>query len=33
VPSAKAELYLVNPSLGFDTRYATKIGVKRWRST
>ncbi len=27
VPSAKVEFYLVNPSLGFDTRYATKLGV------
>jgi hypothetical protein len=27
VPSAKVEFYLVDPSLGFDTRYATKLGV------
>lgn len=27
VPSAKVEFYLVNPTLGFDTRYATKLGV------
>jgi hypothetical protein len=27
VPSAKVEFWLVNPSLGFDTRYATKLGV------
>lgn len=27
VPSAKVEFWLVTPSLGFDTRFATKIGV------
>jgi len=27
VPSAKVEFYLVNPTLGFDARFATKIGV------
>lgn len=27
VPSAKVEFYLVTPSLGFDTRYAKKIGI------
>jgi hypothetical protein len=27
VPSAKVEFWLVTPSLGFDTRYATKLGV------
>lgn len=27
VPSAKVEFYLVNPTLGFDTRFATKLGV------
>jgi hypothetical protein len=27
VPAAKVEFYLVNPTLGFDTRYATKLGV------
>ncbi len=27
VPSAKVEFWLVNPSLGFDTRFATKLGV------
>lgn len=27
VPSAKVEFFLSNPSLGFDTRYATKLGV------
>ena len=27
VPSAKVEFWLVTPSLGFDTRHATKIGV------
>jgi hypothetical protein len=31
VPSAKVEFYLVNPSLGFDTRYATKLGVAAGR--
>ena len=27
VPSAKVEFYLVTPSLGFDTRFAKKLGV------
>jgi hypothetical protein len=27
VPSAKVEFYLVTPSLGFDTRFAKKIGL------
>ena len=27
VPSAKVEFFIVNPSLGFDTRFATKLGV------
>lgn len=27
VPSAKVELYLTDPTLGFDTRFATRIGV------
>jgi hypothetical protein len=31
VPSAKVEFYLVNPSLGFDTRFATKLGVAAGR--
>jgi hypothetical protein len=31
VPSAKVEFYLVNPSLGFDTRVATKLGVTAGR--
>ena len=31
VPSAKVEFYFVNPSLGFDTRYATKLGVAAGR--
>ena len=31
VPSAKVEFWLTNPSLGFDTRYATKIGVAAGR--
>ena len=30
-PSAKVEFWLVNPSLGFDTRYATKLGVAAGR--
>jgi hypothetical protein len=29
VPSANVEFFLVNPSLGFDTRFATKLGVTR----
>ncbi|HZJ20274.1 MAG TPA: hypothetical protein VFD35_07990 [Pricia sp.] len=28
VPSAKVEFYLVTPSLGFDTRFAKKLGVE-----
>ena len=31
VPSAKVEFWLTNPSLGFDTRFATKIGVAAGR--
>lgn len=31
VPSAKVEFYLVNPSLGFDVRFATKLGVAAGR--
>ena len=31
VPSAKVEFWLVNPSLGFDTRFATKLGVAAGR--
>lgn len=31
VPSANVEFYLVNPSLGLDTRYATKLGVAAGR--
>ncbi len=31
VPSAKVEFWLVNPSLGFDTRFATKLGVSAGR--
>ena len=31
VPAAKVEFYLVDPSLGFDTRYATKLGVASTR--
>jgi hypothetical protein len=27
VPSAKVEFYLVTPSLGFDTRFARKLGI------
>ena len=27
VPSAKVEFFLVNPTLGFDTRFAKKLGV------
>jgi hypothetical protein len=27
VPSANVEFYLCNPTLGFDTRFATKLGV------
>lgn len=27
VPSAKVEFYLVNPSLGFDTRFGKKLGI------
>lgn len=27
VPSAKVEFYLVTPSLGFDTRFAKKLGI------
>jgi hypothetical protein len=27
VPSANVEFFLVNPSLGFDSRFATKLGV------
>ncbi len=27
VPSAKVEFYLCDPTLGFDTRFATKLGV------
>lgn len=27
VPSAKVELYLTDPSLGFDTRFAKRIGI------
>lgn len=27
VPSAKVEFYLCNPTLGWDTRFATKLGV------
>ncbi len=27
VPAAKVEFFLVNPTLGFDTRFATRIGV------
>ena len=27
VPSAKVEFFLCNPTLGFDTRFATKLGV------
>jgi hypothetical protein len=29
VPSANVEFFLVNPSLGFDSRFATKLGVTR----
>lgn len=31
VPAAKVEFWLVNPSLGFDTRFATKLGVAQNR--
>lgn len=31
VPSAKVEFWLTTPSLGFDTRFATKIGVAAGR--
>lgn len=31
VPSAKVEFWLVNPSLGFDVRFATKVGVAAGR--
>lgn len=31
VPSANVEFYLVNPTLGFDTRFATKLGVAAGR--
>lgn len=31
VPSAKVEFWLVTPSLGFDVRFATKIGVAAGR--
>jgi hypothetical protein len=31
VPSAKVEFYLGNPSLGFDTRFASKLGVAAGR--
>jgi hypothetical protein len=27
IPSANVEFYLVNPSLGFDTRFATRLGI------
>jgi hypothetical protein len=31
VPSAKVEFFVVDPTLGFDTRFATKIGVAAGR--
>jgi len=31
VPSAKVEFWLTNPTLGFDTRFATKLGVAAGR--
>jgi hypothetical protein len=31
VPSAKVEFYLADPSLGWDTRFATKLGVAAGR--
>lgn len=31
VPAAKVEFWLVNPSLGFDTRFATRLGVAQGR--